>query len=297
MASTSAFSATITPIGSSGTLVHSINNAGDVVGLSASGQGFLFSGGIFFSLDVPGPYVTNALGINNAGQVVGESFDALANLTHGFLYSGGTYSSIDYPSIHQEDTIAWDINDSGTIVGDYGLSQRHGFVYSNCVFTTLDYPGAYDTNLRATNNAGDIVGTYELSFGGPSHGFLFRGGSFFSIEYPGSSETVPNGINNLGQIVGVYASSPGSLSSFIYSSGQFSQFAVPGASTTELWDINDNRVISGTIEPQRQGFVTSIAPEPSALFLVSGALAFLAIRPARFWREACRAARSGDQQP
>jgi hypothetical protein len=46
-------------------------------------HGFLYTGGSFTSIDVPGPVDTPAFGINNSGDIVG-SFDD-ARTTHGFL--------------------------------------------------------------------------------------------------------------------------------------------------------------------------------------------------------------------
>jgi hypothetical protein len=51
-----------------------INNAGQIVGSFGGGvtsDGFLYSGGSFTQIDVPGATSTEAHGINNAGQIVG----------------------------------------------------------------------------------------------------------------------------------------------------------------------------------------------------------------------------------
>ena len=60
---------------------------------------------------------TNALGINNIGQVVGEY--TTGGQFHGYLLSGGIFITIDPPgSVH---TQAFGINDSGQVVGSYTL--------------------------------------------------------------------------------------------------------------------------------------------------------------------------------
>ena len=81
-------------------------------------HGFLLGGGTSSTIDVPGPVFTQALGINDAGQIVGSYYGGPAGLpSHGFLLGGGTYTTIDVPGSRQ--TVAYGINDAGQIVGAY----------------------------------------------------------------------------------------------------------------------------------------------------------------------------------
>ena len=90
-----------------------------------------------------GTYGTSALGINDAGQIVGyyllSSFGQ--NIGRGFLYSGGIYTTLDDP-LATDGTAAQGINATGQIVGYYVDSSNndHGFLYSNGTYTTLDDP-------------------------------------------------------------------------------------------------------------------------------------------------------------
>ena len=54
------------------------------VGAGVGGHGFLDTGGSFTQLDVPGGFGTQALGINDAGQIVGF-FESSFSVDHGFL--------------------------------------------------------------------------------------------------------------------------------------------------------------------------------------------------------------------
>jgi len=97
-----------------------INNAGWVVGFSGS-EGFLDIAGVFTFLNFPGASSTQALGLNNNGQIVGSYVDAMGN-THGFIYnvSTGIYQEIDDPNaVGPMGTIINGINDLGQIVGFY----------------------------------------------------------------------------------------------------------------------------------------------------------------------------------
>lgn len=81
----------------------SINDAGQIVGsVFINGErGFLDSGGAFTILNAPnGNYGTDALGINNAGEIVGSATQGFPSYiqTHGFLYANENYSTIDFPA-------------------------------------------------------------------------------------------------------------------------------------------------------------------------------------------------------
>ena len=74
--------------GFSQTGLQGINDSGEIVGTGANGQtaaAFVYSGGIFTTLDVPIPGWSGATGINDVGQIVGNGL-------YNFLLSGGNYT-------------------------------------------------------------------------------------------------------------------------------------------------------------------------------------------------------------
>ena len=88
------------------------------------------------TLDYPtqGVTITQALGVNNVGQVVGQYNDA-TGVTHGFLYQHGVYHSIDYTGVTPDGkpataTTVNGINNKGQIVGFYVAANGNtiGFV-------------------------------------------------------------------------------------------------------------------------------------------------------------------------
>src|SRR5262245_8169433 len=98
----------------------------------------------FTTIEPPGSIFTEAIGINDSGEIVGD-YRLADNLTHGFLLSGGTYTTVDFPG-HM--TVAFSINNSGQIVGTYQAdldSPPRGFLLSGGVFTTIDVPGSIQT--------------------------------------------------------------------------------------------------------------------------------------------------------
>jgi len=65
---------------------------------------------------------TEAWGINDLGQIVGEYGDGTGK-THGFLDSGGRFTTIDDPFTTTL-TIAGGINHGGQVVGYYQVERR-----------------------------------------------------------------------------------------------------------------------------------------------------------------------------
>jgi probable HAF family extracellular repeat protein len=111
--------------------------------------------------------VTNASGINAAGQIVGVFLDGTG--LHGFLNTGGVFT-IDAPGAVDTDTSG--INDAGQIVGFFSdaTGAGHGFLLTGGVFTSIDVPGALDTKAFGINAAGQIVGPFSDGTG--LHGFV-----------------------------------------------------------------------------------------------------------------------------
>lgn len=139
----------------------SINNTGQMTGWLGS-DAVLYSGGSYTVIGLPSALSSSAYDVNNAGQIVGDSF-FVGGIEAGFLYSGGSYIEINYPGANY--TYPTGINDSGQIVGTYGYmgsSQERGFLYSGGVFTPIDDPSSTtgDTYVYGINNSGQIDGNY-----------------------------------------------------------------------------------------------------------------------------------------
>jgi probable HAF family extracellular repeat protein len=208
----------------------------------------------FTIIDVPGTGANSTVpnGINDQGQVVGI-FGQLGVGYRGFLYSGGGFTTIDAGSDY---TIAYDINNSGSIIGDYGLSSgnvSHGFLSTGGTIAPFDVPGALSTSLSGINDLGDIIGGYSDT-SGKSHGFLSSNGSITTIDVPVLNPKATgglNGINNAGEIVGTNYSAAGSALGFKYVNGNFSTISL--GDNTFLSGINDRGQISGTIYSEATG--------------------------------------------
>ena len=78
--------------------------------------GYLDKGGAITTIDPFGSTFTQALGVNDLGEIVGFYVDA-NGIQHGYIDNGGVYTSFDPPG--SASTTINGINDKGDIVGFY----------------------------------------------------------------------------------------------------------------------------------------------------------------------------------
>jgi probable HAF family extracellular repeat protein len=173
--------------------------------------GFLYSGGSYTLIN-PGFGSSTALGINNAGAIVGDY--GVPGQDKGFLLKGSIYTTFSVPD--SVVTSPFKISNSEQIVGAYADSNHlyHGFLLSGGSYTLLNAPGAIQTVAVGINNSGQIAGYYEDASDN-YHGFLLSDGNYRTIDAPGSTVTEIWGINDAGQIVGGYFDAVSNLHGFL----------------------------------------------------------------------------------
>ena len=128
-------------------------------------HGFVFENGTFTDIDqgvVPNGFsFTEAVGINNRGEIAGDFFDP--NMFRSFADRSNVFQQFEVPS--QADTFMGGINDKGDVVGIYIDTNfsLHGFLNTQSNFQNVDFPGATTTFALGINAAGKIVGQYNNS--------------------------------------------------------------------------------------------------------------------------------------
>jgi probable HAF family extracellular repeat protein len=176
------------PLAVFNTIPNGINDADQIVG-SYDSHGFLFSRGVYTTLDDPAASATGFTephGINNLGQIVGTYQDAHGQ--HGFLYSGGTYTNFDVPSVNGQ-TYAYGINDAGQIVGSYLSNGFHGFLLT--ITPNPPPPGGTTADMILRHGAdgqyeiydignNSLLAAYRLGTVGTDWKFVGLGGFFGS---------------------------------------------------------------------------------------------------------------------
>jgi uncharacterized membrane protein len=175
-------------------------------------HGFLWDDGEVTTIDVPGSPLTQPLGINNRGEVVGAYFDADVDpddpyayydtgMLRGFVLRDGEYTPVDFPG--GEGTKVSAINDHGQMVGYYDTPDaRRGFLLDDGQFTEIDPPGSLFTLPSGIDNRGRIVGGYLDPNGINGRGFLWNDGEYRTIIAPGTrTDTIALAINQRGDIL------------------------------------------------------------------------------------------------
>jgi len=225
---------------------------GDVIDDENGTHGFVgtLAGG-FTDFDAPcaNPIVggTYPTGINDLGVIAGYDIDT-NSVSHGFVRTpDGEFITFDDSQAPAgtgagQGTNPVGINDIGEIAGYYidGNGATHGFVRTTGgKITTFDPTGSVATYPFNINNFGVIAGLF-YDTNGVGHGFVRTSDGKIKTFDPPNSFTGPSSfgtysayVNDLGVVAGSYFDASTYVAyGFIRSpTGQFTEFAVPGAGT------------------------------------------------------------------
>lgn len=238
-----------------------INNNGVIVGYSGDGRSFTWSNGVFTYFQVPGSNFTQALGINDAGQVFGTYGNNNFPFP-GFLYDGQNFTTVEYPGAQETKVTA--VLKSGMVLGYFNNSPTiDGFRFDGTEYRAFLIPGKQivTTITGAANNNGDFVGSaatinYE--------GYVFSRGKITLLNFPGALTTGASGINDSGVVTGNFEIFGSGESCFYWQAGRFVSFNIPGAAALSACNgINNAGVIVGWYQDSGggiHGFVTSPIP-------------------------------------
>src|SRR5262249_9446090 len=138
------------------------------------------------------------------------------------------------------------------------FAQRAASAGSIEVITIFDYPGAGNQTLpQKINERGDVVGEF-IDSSGVVRGFVRFSDGSFSDPIVDPNDTVGftegRGINNARTVAGDYVISDGTVHSFFWSGGTFTEYDVPNTLQTNLLSINDAGTFTGGVDSFRRGF-------------------------------------------
>ena len=192
--------------GAAGIEANGINDRGQIIGHSPNGA-YVYDPATGDRHDIFSPaQYSDALGINQAGDVVGEFHPST---THSFLYhsSTGIYEDIGFLPGGAPSATAYAINNAGQITGTAAAANigAHAFLYSNGVMQDIGtFPGGRFAEGRGINDNGDVVGSSDHGGATPPHAFLYHNGVMKDIGLLHSydNDSYAYGINNAGDVVG-----------------------------------------------------------------------------------------------
>jgi probable HAF family extracellular repeat protein len=165
------------PEGSAGAVA--INDAGQIVGASVTPSFTTHAvlwgpTGTIQDLGTLGGTNSEAIDINNEGQVIGSSQTTGDAATHFFLWSSGTGMQDLNTTVDAGITSVVEINDAGQIVGTYTTGgESHAFLYTpGTGLRDLGTLGGTTSAPTGLNGNGDVVGSSTLE-DGSTHAFLW----------------------------------------------------------------------------------------------------------------------------
>jgi probable HAF family extracellular repeat protein len=234
----------------------------DVVCLLLASGTPVFAGSYAFApIGPPGSTTNQAYGINDSGEIVGETTSLTTPFaTTAFLYSNGTYSLLSYPGAYA--TYGYGINNLGQVVGQYGnpSGNLNAFLYSGGNnFTTINPPQTSPANPlfaegSTINNKGQALVIAQNASGNYDN-YVYSNGQFTPLTALSSfgNPVYASGINDAGTIVGYSTDSNQVMHGFILKNGQVTTLNDPNAGTTsfeglagtQLTGISNNGEITG----------------------------------------------------
>lgn len=187
-------------------------------------------------------------GINNRGEIVGNSTTHGSTVMHAFIYSNGRLT--DLGTLGGTNSYGYGINDWGVAVGAAHLSngQSHGFVYTNGVMSDLGTLGGTGSDARAINNSGQIAGGAWTGSDTALHAYLLSGGIMNDLGTLGGARSTAYGLNGHGDVVGASWPSGSTIwHAFLYRNGGMQDLGTLGGTSpySYAYAINENDLVVG----------------------------------------------------
>jgi probable HAF family extracellular repeat protein len=217
-----------------------LNNSGAAVGYFVDNSGQLrpLTFGAGGASQLPGS--GEALGINNAGTIVGTT---ISNYTPEVAeWSNGQLTNLNIPGY------GFAINSNGQIAGGgyvgNNFSGMDAFVWTNGTLNYVGTLGGYWDAATAINDKGQVAGT-SANAQGAFHAFFDAGSKMVDLGTLGGLNSYGAGINNRGEVVGSAQLASNYLNAFAWSSNGMVDLGTLGGSSSEAYGINDAGEVVG----------------------------------------------------
>ena len=247
----------------------------DYAGYTPSADGekfvaFTLIDGVFETYDFPDAKNTYFYALGNNGLAAGHYEDS-EGLFHGVILENGELRQYDFPNSAETEIYGYS-DSTGALTGNFTDTSgiRRGFSGE----TIVEFPGASETYADFVSGLGNIVGSY-VDTQGAYHAYLRGpGGSFATLgipEIPNMEYFFLHGINDALVAVGRAKAVDGVPLTFVGNPVALQEFKVPGAVSTEGWNINQDSSVVGhytSADGRTHGFIarplqpTAVRPPP-----------------------------------
>jgi uncharacterized membrane protein len=196
--SNGSFTSIAGPSGSLGSSAFSVSDTGTVVGsysLATSDRGFIFEGGVYQDVYVPGSLSTVVRGISSNGRYITGSYRTGDVSQNAFMVDRVTNEM----RLVQSNALLNGVNDSGMAAGNSFVDAQQPFLYDFISNTTISEPLSW-TRFRDITTDGTIAG---FTLGEPAVSFIGKPGSFADLPAPpGFADFMVEGANDAGWVSG-----------------------------------------------------------------------------------------------
>ena len=222
-----------------------INDRGEVVGWIEEGnplrpssirrRAIRYHNGVLTDLSPLVGVDSTAIGINNRGVIIDETYQPNAEGLFPYLLADGKKTELRLP---WKKAYVYGINNSGTVLGGYLTAADEKFqlfLYREGKPVEIGAPPGYDgTSISGSssfNDAGEVVVTAYK--GSPTVGsttfqaFLYREGRWTKLGTHDGKNSDASGINNRGEVVGMTDASNGIRRLFLYRDGKMTVLPIP----------------------------------------------------------------------
>jgi probable HAF family extracellular repeat protein len=188
---------------------YDINRQGQVVGIANrpdTGYAFLYEGGVLANIGGLGGLQAGAFAINDKGVAVGYSYlYGYSPPYRAFAYDTKSRHMTALPTLGGSNSVAYDINKFGVIVGGASLANDagyHAFRFTRKGMKDLGTLGGNWSEAAAINSRGEIVGSSSTARPDSFTAFLWANGHMSDLGTLGGNSSGANDINSDGTIVG-----------------------------------------------------------------------------------------------
>ncbi|RKU25404.1 hypothetical protein C6497_16170 [Candidatus Poribacteria bacterium] len=230
---------------------------------------FTLIDGVFTTYDFPGSQGTYFYALGNNGVAAGHYKDS-EGLFHGVILENGQLRQYDFPGSVETEIYGYS-DSTGALTGSFVDTSgvRRGFSGD----TIVERPGASETFADFVSWTGHIVGSY-VDTGGVYHAYMRSSfGRFLSIDLPNALNLeyfFLHGLNRTRTVVGRAKAAGDVPRTYVGSPLNLQELQVPGAVSTEGWNINEDGSVVGhydSADGRRHGFIARLtAKEESASF-------------------------------